>query len=314
MGSANPKIEKVRKMSVLNINAPPPLKDSASQQRGNKKLPLSALSGYFRLMIKVCATGNDFLVVDLLKNPSTKPPSTEEILSICHRQNGFGADGFVILKPHTDHAFQWDFYNSDGSQAEMCGNAARAVARYYAYTHRVDQFQFLTKIGLIKAQVEQPNLTSGLVHVHLPLWKEHQHVTTPIPFSFVNTGVPHAVVDAHQISDLEELKSLALKIKALPQFQAFGVNVTFKTNRQEKNTIQAITFERGVENFTLSCGTGAIAAAVCHAQGKTPFDVVVHVPGGVLSVQARSGDAPGVTLSGEGRLIGSCFLGVNHEP
>lgn len=262
-------------------------------------------------MIKVCATGNDFLVIDLLKDPTAKTPSPGEIAAVCHRQNGFGADGFVILRPHDEYAFEWDFYNLDGSPAEMCGNAARAVSRYYAYTHHVEQFQFLTKIGLIKAKVSAPDLPSGLVQVQLPMWKEYK--TDNSQFTFVNTGVPHAVIDVPQVSDLEALKKLALQIKSLPQFQKSGVNVTFKVSLSKENTIQAITFERGVENFTLSCGTGAIAAAVCHAEGKSPFDLVVQVPGGVLSVQAQDGGDPGVTLSGEGHIIGRCFLGVNNE-
>lgn len=263
-------------------------------------------------MIKVCATGNDFLVFDLLKH-SRPLPQKAEIAQLCHRQQGFGADGFVVLKPHASHAFEWMFFNSDGGEAEMCGNAARAVAQYHAYSTQESSFSFLTRIGPIQAQVDSPTSLAGNVTVQMPLWKEYEeNQSSPAgEFTYVNTGVPHAVLQVSDLKNLESLKDRALKIKALSRFAERGVNVTFKASTSETHKIQSVTFERGVENFTLSCGTGAIASAVSHAQGRQGFDVVVQVPGGVLSV---SSDEKNVRLKGEGRIIGMCLLGVIDEP
>lgn len=259
-------------------------------------------------MIKLCATGNDFLLIDLMKNPDQLPlPSQKDIAALCHRNDGFGADGFIILKPNPQFAFEWDFYNSDGSQAEMCGNAARAVAQYFAHTQGQTQFEFKTLIGAIKAHVENPERFKGQVSVTLPLWKDLKTHNSPYQFMFINTGVPHAVIETEEISDLESLKLKALKIKALPEFLEKGVNVTFRTPLLKSHRIQVVTFERGVENFTLSCGTGAIAAAVSAAAGATDFQMEVRVPGGELSVKA---DKLRVTLTGEGRIIGTCLSGV----
>ncbi len=260
-------------------------------------------------MVKVCGTGNDFLIVDSLKNPDLSLPSPKEIQSFCHRQNGFGADGFVYLKPHADLDFEWVFFNSDGSQAEMCGNAARAVSRYFAYANKKSSFAFLTYVGVIKAQVEHPQEISGNVTVEIPKWSEYSegHSSPAGNYTFVNSGVPHAVLDSKDLSDLTRLKEKALIIKALKPFQERGVNVTFKSPSREKNKIHSVTFERGVENFTLSCGTGAIAAAIAESGGSTEFKWLVQVPGGVLTVLSNSS---GVFLSGEGRIVGSCHLGA----
>jgi len=264
-------------------------------------------------MIKVCGTGNDFLVVNHLQTPAEPLPSGEEISRLCHRHQGFGADGLVVLKPHSQYAFEWVFFNSDGSPAEMCGNAARAVSRYYAALTKKAQFDFLTHKGAVHASVENPGDLSGDVLVKLPLWSKYESGKS-FPggnFDFVNSGVPHAVLSVERLTDLEALKKTALQIKALPEFAKSGVNVTFKAPSLEAGKIHSVTFERGVENFTLACGTGAIAAAVAESKAVTPFELIVQVPGGVLWVSSHGKD---VLLKGEGRIIGECRPGVFHEP
>ncbi|NCN39883.1 diaminopimelate epimerase [bacterium] len=261
-------------------------------------------------MIKVCATGNDFLVIDQLNASDQKISlSKDQIALACHRHDGFGADGLVFLSPHPDLAFAWHFFNSDGGEAEMCGNAARAVSQYFAHTRKQSEFSFLTRIGEIKALVEDPASLSGTVQVTLPKWKDYERkMDSPVgPFSFVNTGVPHAVLTVESLLDLESLRSKALSIKSLPQFQKEGVNVTFKAGSGQPDRIHSVTFERGVENFTLSCGTGALASAICEKDGAGLFDLIVQVPGGMLIVKAKDNQ---IDLKGEGRIIGTCNLGL----
>lgn len=261
-------------------------------------------------MIKVCATGNDFLVLDLIQEPLSQGPSATEISSLCHRHTGFGADGFVILRSHPSIDFQWEFFNSDGKPAEMCGNAARAISQYYAHVSGKKNIHFQTLIGEIYAAVESPHELQGSVQVRLPLWRDYQEqLPSPVgPFTYVNTGVPHAVLEVQDLQNLNQLQQQALQIKALPQFQSAGVNVTFKMSASDGQKIHSITFERGVENFTLSCGTGAMASAIAQFQGQSLFQLAVQVPGGLLNVAA---DGKNLFLTGEGRVIGRCFQGVS---
>ncbi|HAG91224.1 MAG TPA: diaminopimelate epimerase [Bdellovibrionales bacterium] len=260
-------------------------------------------------MVKLCATGNDFLLINQMGNVSSPDlPSPEIIQQMCHRHEGFGADGVVVILPHAQADFQWRFFNSDGGEAEMCGNAARAVSQYVAHTQQKAELKFETKIGTIEALVENPESLSGNVTISLPTWKDFESRLSVEgkAFSYANTGVPHAVLTVSELTDLEELREWALKVKALPRFLKNGVNVTFKAQTPLADRIQSITFERGVEDFTLSCGTGAMAAAVCHAEGRKAFDLTVQVPGGMLWVSAKGNQ---LHLKGEGRIVGSCHFG-----
>lgn len=262
---------------------------------------------------KICATGNDFLLLDLLDQKDFVMPAENlklEIPKWCHRQKGFGADGFVVIKPHSMQDFQWVFYNSDGNEAELCGNAARAVSRYYALKTGISKFTFLTKVGSVEALVNNPSALNDTVTVTLPKWTQFENMKDPVEgeFQLINTGVPHVVLAWPSITDRSMMKAKALKIKALGPFQKSGVNVTFRTQTPTaKGNISSVTYERGVENFTLSCGTGAIASAISTAKGAESFKIVVEVPGGMLTVEAHGGK---VHLTGEATVIGTCTLGV----
>ena len=196
---------------------------------------------------KYNASGNDFIIfhtfMDIDRSKLAK--------TLCHRQSGIGADGLVVVLPHHRHDFIWQFYNSDGSKASMCGNASRAVA-HYAYTNGLckHKMAFVTEAGVIEASVSGDFVTSDLTPPKI--------VQKDISSGFgncwlIDTGVPHIVayVDSVDKFDLNEAKSLRKR---------YDANVNIWTMQEDK--IYVRTFERGVEDETLACGTGMAAAFV----------------------------------------------------
>lgn len=229
------------------------------------------------------------------------------IKKYCHPVTGASTDGLLILKkmPKKNH-FKWLFYNSDGSKAEMCGNAARCAA-LYCYEHKLissNDVTFLTGAGLVSAkffsakkiQVKMPPVIIKKQEMRLTLaHKNHA-------FLFLNTGVPHLVKKIPSIENIENHKNLAQYARNYPQLGRMGSNVTFYSVNSTSN-ISAVTFERGVENFTLACGTGAVAAAATHYMNTHTKIVKVNMPGGLMIIDFKNGtDYP--------RMVGSAeFIG-----
>ena len=235
-------------------------------------------------LFKLSATGNDFLLVDLRDRPLDIFRS-EFTRRWCDRHTGLGADGMVFIEAAPQDDFAWDFYNSDGGSAEMCGNAARAVSLYIHLTQNKNTLTFQSKVGRVQAKIHSPTD----IEVGLPAIKESQWAQTAAgqTFTFVRAGVPHAVIQVDAI-ERKRLQDIALQIKSQPRFKDEGVNVTF-IKPVGANALESITFERGVEDFTLSCGTGAIAAAHTILRGEENRRITVQVPGGTLSVVWKEG-------------------------
>lgn len=248
-------------------------------------------------LIKVAATGNDFILVDLIQNHSlwsqeaaSQTKRSEWVKRWCDRHNGIGADGVAFLEAHADFDFAWDFYNSDGGSAEMCGNAARAVSFYMHLSTNKSKFNFLTRAGRIQSWVKSANeIDVTMPAISTSDWNQWTsnsvHQTS---FDFITAGVPHAVVRVPDVNDRERLQALALEIKREPRFQAHGTNVTF-VRALSNSSIESVTFERGVEDFTLSCGTGAVAASHALLRGEENKMTEVKVPGGQLFVLFKDG-------------------------
>ncbi len=252
-------------------------------------------------IIKATAAGNDFLIIDLTTPEQrntwdqefSSTPRSDLVVRWCDRHFGLGADGVVFLEPDEEADFRWDFYNSDGGRAELCGNATRAVALYWSKLHNVQTCRFQTVSGLVHAEVR----TEDEIEVNLPPIGD---VEAGADFVLVNAGVPHAVVSVDSINNRDELRAKALSVKQHPRFQAKGVNVTFLRDLHN-HEIESVTFERGVEDFTLACGTGAVSAATVILKGQEERPLKVHVPGGDLTVVWKKG-AP--HLIGPARIIG----------
>lgn len=198
---------------------------------------------------KYSASGNDFVIFHTF----VQKDRSELAKKICNRFEGVGADGLVVVLPHSSYDFQWQFYNSDGSEASMCGNASRAVAHYAKNNGLCENsLSFLTRAGVIQAAVEDDFVTSDLTP---PKVIEEDIKQDGKTWSLLDTGVPHLVaqVDDIEVFDLNVASTLRQKYNA-------NVNIWKKTAQG----IEVRTYERGVEDETLACGTGM---AACFLQG-----------------------------------------------
>ncbi len=240
---------------------------------------------------KMHGCGNDFLIIDYLgaHAPEFFP---SEIAYLCDRHYGLGADGFVVLYEAKDVHAAWHFYNSDGSRAEMCGNAARCVIKYLAEQHYPGEvpISLYTDIGIIKGKLmeDNPNIVEiTLAPNSIKKFEYEQKLVVAGENSFdvycVNTGVPHAVIEVKDISTYPIL-DVGKRLLKHPVFGEAGTNVTF-FQRVVGQKIKATTYERGVEHETFACGTGVAAAAMVYSElFLQPFPIEVEAPGGVLSV------------------------------
>ncbi len=211
---------------------------------------------------KYDASGNDFLIFHAFVKRDRSALARE----LCDRKRGIGADGMIVLLPHKEYDYEWQFYNSDGSEAEMCGNGSR-VAAHYAVSNSLapSSHSFLTLAGVIDAEVK-----GDLVEVKLTDPKVIKE-----PFSqegylwhFYDTGVPHLVT---YVEDLEEFdKNLCKKMR-----EKYNANVNFA--KVENGELFVRTFERGVEDETLACGTGMAASFYgAFKEGRVEEKVKVH--------------------------------------
>lgn len=210
---------------------------------------------------KMHGAGNDFILVDDRNGIFPATGTAECIRRMCHRRRGIGADGLVLIQPAANADFRMRFYNSDGGEADMCGNASRCVARL-AYEENMAgvHMAFETGAGLMKAECILPLVRLRMLkpideRIGLSiLWNNKK-----MPVHFVNTGVPHAVIFVEDIRSLDVPKFGAF-VRHHPLFAPDGANVNF-VQRMSPDTIHIRTFERGVEAETLACGTGITAAA-----------------------------------------------------
>ena len=234
---------------------------------------------------KMSGSGNDFIIIDNRALKLTKELGRELARLACRRKLSVGADGLILIENDPEADFAWQFFNADGSEAEMCGNGSRCAARFALLKGIVDKDRlcFKTLAGLIEAQV-----TGELAKVRMP--QPHgMEVDVPVELDdrllhlgFINTGVPHAVFFADSPEQLEELDvfTLGRRIRFHPRFQPAGTNADF-VFVSNAHHISIRTYERGVEAETLACGTGCIAAALlAAAQNFTASPVNVLTRGG----------------------------------
>lgn len=197
------------------------------------------------MIAKYSANGNDFVLFHAFEKKDRSSLARE----LCNRQSGIGADGLIVLLPHPTLDFEWEFYNADGSTAEMCGNGSRACAHYAVrYELAPENMTFLTLAGEIKAHVDGLMVQSDLTPPKIIDKKvEHNGKT----FWLLDTGVPHLVTFDADIDNFDTLEARELRY----QYNA-NVNIA---KVQEDGTIRVRTYERGVEDETLACGTGMAA-------------------------------------------------------
>ena len=247
---------------------------------------------------KMQGCGNDFVFID--NREYQLPVEFMEVWArrLCRRKLGVGADGLIFLEdtpPGREGDYIWHFYNADGSRGEMCGNGSRCAAWLAVELGLAGTEHVLgTDAGLIHARVDYQGhrVRVELTHprdliLHTPL----RVGETTYDVHTVNTGVPHAVVLAADISGVDvEREGAALRRH--PHFGLAGTNVNF-AQVDSRGTVHVRTFERGVEGETLACGTGATAVVcVTHALGLTESKVDVTTSGGeVLGIELCNGAA-----------------------
>ena len=205
---------------------------------------------------KYSASGNDFVIFHTFK----KVDRSELARKLCHRQEGVGADGLIVLLPHDVYDFEWQFYNADGSEAAMCGNGSRASA-HYAYSKGLanSKMRFLTGAGVISCKVEGDIVETELTKPELI---KDYFIEEGYEWILIDTGVPHlvALVDDIKVFD----KELARKMR-----QKYNANVNCA--KFEDGVLKVRTYERGVEDETLACGTG-MCASFLSAKNKNFID------------------------------------------
>ncbi len=237
---------------------------------------------------KMQGCGNDFLFVDSVRStPLTFRPA--EVQYYCDRHFGIGADGLVVLHSSEIADVAWTFYNSDGSHAEMCGNAARCAVRYVSENYLPDETVSIeTLAGVIRGRLLPDKQVEVSLLPQSPFEFEYtEHILEIDKHAFelhcTNTGVPHAVLEVKDLTTYP-IERVGRLIQAHALFQKEGTNVTFY-QRLVANRIRSTTFERGVRAETLACGTGAAAAALVFSKHYAqPIPVNVSVPGGDLVV------------------------------
>ena len=256
---------------------------------------------------KMSGSGNDFIIIDNRKPLVDEALLKRFIVDVCRRKLSAGADGLILIETSETADFRWRFFNSDGSRAEMCGNGARCAARY-AYVNRIaeNRLTFETDVGLVAAEIIADRVKVKMTDpseitpdISLELDSGRRSMAT------LNTGVPHVVLVE---ADLEavDVRGLGREIRRHAAFAPAGTNVNFITAPAE-DTIAIRTYERGVEDETLACGTGSVAAAlVTAARHAKAGPIHVETRSGIMLTvhfTRREGGFENVYLEGDARII-----------
>lgn len=241
---------------------------------------------------KIVGTGNDFLFIDARDVSKAVPRERRSALAqkLCDRHFGVGADGLVFVEPNSAGAdLTWDFYNNDGSVAEMCGNASRCMGRWAQIKLGRESVSFDTMAGRVRTETVGDEISLSIDYLEIKFKDlEFQVDGRTQTATFVNTGVPHAVFHLRNIEDARKSQSVIKALRFHPNVGPRGTNITFVAPREASQKIEfdTVTFERGVEDFTLSCGTGVLAAAAVTLKDQSkPAEVKLTTPGGLLTVK-----------------------------
>jgi diaminopimelate epimerase len=275
---------------------------------------------------KLHGNGNDFILVDEMNREQVAEGEKRRFaIALCHRHFGIGADGVLFLTNSSRADLGMRIIQPDGSEAEMCGNGIRCLAKYAWDTGYVGEFfDVETLAGIIPVQVrEMDGSFWAKVDMGVPKFDRPSIPACGIgelvseeidgcKVSAVNTGVPHAVIFVEDmVFDIRETAPLIRHNSLFPE----GANVNFAKIGQP---LQIRTFERGVEGETFSCGTGAVASAsVAHRLGLVEDEVVVETKGGPLIITFEEGKAfmegPAVTVC-SGELCEEYLWNLYQEP
>ncbi len=228
------------------------------------------------IFYKYQGTGNDFIIFDNRNN--TIQLSTKQVHHLCDRKFGIGADGLMLLNLKDDYDFEMIYYNADGKQSSMCGNGGRCLTQF-AFDCGIQKTTF--KFLAIDGEHEAIFSNDGWVNLKM---KDVNSITHNYGDFVLNTGSPHLVRPTNNVMNYDVFKH-GHEIRYSSDFKAEGINVNFVESIEEDKIIVR-TYERGVENETLSCGTGVTAAALIFAHNQNGFNrIEVKTLGGDLAVE-----------------------------
>ena len=243
--------------------------------------------------------GNDFILFD--NRTGGIDLDRNQIAQLCDRHRGIGADGILLLEQPTNRAdFRMRYFNADGGEAEMCGNGARCFARFAnKVAGQKAKISFETPAGVISAELKGELVTLRMtkptdlrLNIELPIPAENTRV------HFINSGVPHVVIPIPKIENAD-VRRVGAAIRYHNMFSPSGTNVNF-IEKRGRNKIAIRTYERGVEDETLACGTGIVASALIFA--------AIEDREGPVSVLARGGDELQVSFEKTHHRFGNVTL------
>lgn len=224
---------------------------------------------------KYHGTGNDFVVIDNRK--SAFQLKNEQVKHICHRRFGVGADGLMLLQEKEGLHFEMIYYNANGLPGSMCGNGGRCLVSFaWDLGIRKETYQFLASDGVHEAERDEHGIISLKMNDVNEVRTERHHF-------ILDTGSPHYVNFVNDVMNLDVVQK-GRAIRYSKEFAEQGINVNFVEDLGKRIIVR--TYERGVEDETWSCGTGATASALMAAHNESGFnEVEVQTKGGLLSVE-----------------------------
>jgi diaminopimelate epimerase len=252
---------------------------------------------------KMHAAGNDFILIDN-RHSKVSAIVKKRKQRLCARKTGIGADGILMLEKDKQYPFMMRYFNADGGEAALCGNGARCVA-LYAYVNGLvpRRFAFRSRSGIHSVSVRK----NGSIKVALPSCIFHKSNTTTVhgkklPYAYVTVGVPHIIIFAPNLDQIN-IPMVGKRIRNLKRFQPQGTNVNFAMVTRSRR-LRVRTYERGVEDETLACGTGVAAtAAVALRNGMVSSPV---------QVETASGETITVQFKKSGEMLVPYLIGKAH--
>ncbi len=246
---------------------------------------------------KYHGTGNDFIIVDNRTGNVTL--TQDQIAHLCTRRFSIGADGLMLLEKADGYDFKMVYYNADGSESTMCGNGGRCMTAFAKELGLItDAAKFIAIDGEHVATIH----ANGQIRLQM---NDVSEVKLMDGHSILNTGSPHYVKWVDDVVDID-VYTEGHKIRYSPAYELAGINVNF-VQRISEGKLLVRTYERGVEDETLSCGTGVTAAAIAATGDATGhFTAEVETPGGLLQVafnKDTASSATNVMLTGPAVLV-----------
>lgn len=229
--------------------------------------------------VKYQGTGNDFVLIDQRKQAYVDPSDHSMIQGICDRRFGVGADGLILLENKTGYDFAMNYFNADGKPSSMCGNGGRCIVAFAQSLDIIkDQAHFHAIDGAHDARIKDQWVELKMTDVP-SIMKGSEHYE-------LDTGSPHYVSFVQDIDDIRVVEN-AQAIRYSAAYKKQGINVNFV--EAKAGSLIVFTYERGVEDETLSCGTGATAAALAYQLSTEANinEVAIRTKGGALKVRFR---------------------------